>query len=530
MKGLPLIDIVVIVSYFVIVVTIGILTTKKVTSQSDFYIGGRKFGKLLVMMQQFGAGTSNTHPILVAGAVYTFGMAGIWYSWLYMLFMPFLFVLLPIIRRLRMYTTADYFDLRYGKGLAPFFSVSCLASVCVATGTILLGMGQVVEGITQGGIDKNYTVLATAGVGLLYGALGGLVAAALTDVFQGILVIVLSFMLIPPMWSEVGGMTGLHQMLPPEMFSLAMPSGTGADPSKTIGLFAIFMLFINGMLGNLAEGSVQTLQAAKDEKTLQWGNLIGAMLKRTCTIGWALVGLFAAAIWPHLEDPEMCFGMAARQYLPAGLSGLMIACMFAAGMSTVSAFQVIASAIFTRNIYQKYFVKGKEDRHYLMMARISGLVLILCGLVVAYMFTNVTKAVEFWWKLTAMVGPAMMIGLFFRRGNSWGAWASIIVSFTVWWATEVFLAPTNPVWKTVWYQSALYIPAGVAAYFIVSLITNPEDERKLARFYARLNTPVGREHILVESGLEPNPDEIMPEKGYSKHAASDDKIAAEQIK
>lgn len=509
MHGLAVIDIVVIVAYFAVLIVIGILSHKKVSTQSDFYVGGRKFGKFLIMMQQFGAGTSNTHPILVAGAVYTFGMAGIWYSWLYMLFMPVLFLLLPIIRRLRIYTTADFFDLRYSKGLAPFFSISCLASVSVATGTILIGMGQVVEGITGGKIPCNTTVLVTGVIGLLYGCIGGMVAAALADCIQGILIVALSFMLIPPMWSEVGGMAGLHAALPPEMFSLAMPSGANVDPAKNIGLFAIFMLFINGMLGNLAEGSVQTLQAAKDESTLQWGNLFGAMLKRICTVGWALVGLFALVIWPKLDNPELCFGMAAKQFLAPGLVGLMVAAMFAAGMSTVSAMQVIASAIFTRNLYEKYLHKGNHDKHYLLVARLSGLGLVLVGTFVAYQFTSVTKSVEFWWKLTAMVGPAMMIGLFFYRGNSWGAWASIIVSFAIWFYLDRYVGPTDPKWKTVWYQSAVYVPAAVIAYFVVSLITKPEDERKLARFYARLNTPVGKEHILVEAGLESGEDKSI---------------------
>ncbi|HBG26071.1 MAG: hypothetical protein A2Y10_06355 [Planctomycetes bacterium GWF2_41_51] len=503
MHGLAISDIIILFAYFALLIVIGILSHKKVTNQSDFYIGGRKFGKFLIMMQQFGAGTSNTHPILVAGAVYTFGMAGIWYSWLYMLFTPIMFLLLPIIRRMRIYTTADFFDLRYGKGIAPFFSISSLASVSVATGTILIGMGQVVEGMTGGKIPLNTTVLVAGVVGLLYGCIGGMVAAAFADCIQGFLIVALSFMLLPPMWVKVGGFEGLHNVLPPEMFSLAMPSSPMADPAKTIGLFAIFMLFINGMLSNLAEGTVQTLQVAKDESTLQWGYLFGIMLKRVCTVGWAFVGLFSLVIWPKLDNPELCFGMAAKQFLPTGFSGLMVAAMFAAGMSTVSALQVIASAIFTRNLYAKYFVKNKPDSHYLLVARLAGLALVVAGTITAYQFASVTKSVEFWWKLTAMIGPAMLIGLFFYRGNSWGAWASIVVSFGIWFYLDRYLGPTDPKWKTVWYQSAVYIPAAVVSYFVVSLLTKPEDENKLARFFARLNTPVGQEQVLVEAGLEP---------------------------
>jgi Na+/proline symporter len=454
--------------------------------------------------------------------------------------MPLIFVLLPLIRRLRMVTTPDFFDLRYGKGLASFFSVSCLLNVAIATGTILIGMGQVVEGVTDKGIPAKYAIIATAIVGLGYSAAGGLIAAALTDVLQGLLIIVLSFMLVPPMWHAVGGLAGLHAVIPIEKFSLAMPSGAGADSAKTIGLFAIFMLTINGLLGNLVEGTVQAHQAAKNERSLQFGNLFGAMLKRTCTIGWALVGLFSIAVWPNLENPELCFGMAARKFLPPGFSGLMVASLFAAALGCVSAMQVIASAIFTRNIYSKYFVQNKSDQHYLFVARLGGLAIVIAGLITAMFFSNVTKSVEFFWKISAMVGPSMLLGLFFRRGNSWGAWASIVVSATTWMFAQFMLAPQavdsifyslsqsvvssmpaflhagTAQWNTVWYQASLYIPAGVAAYFIVSLLTKPEEESRLCRFYARLNTPVGQEQLLIDSGLEPNPEEIMPHKSQTK--------------
>ena len=388
MFGLPLIDIIVLLAYFVVITVIGLHSAKKVSTQGDFYVGGRRFGKLLVIMQGFGVGTSNTHPVLVAGAVYTFGMAGIWYSWLYMLFMPIIWIIQPISRRLRIYTSADYFDLRYSKGLGPFFSVSALLNLALMVGTMLLGMGQIIEGTTDGALSKNLVVPFAALVIILYGTAGGMLAAALTDIIQGVMVVILSFMLLPPLFLEVGGFEGLHAVIPAAKFSLAMPKG--GDAANTIGLFAIFMLFLNGIMGNLVEPTKQTEQAAKDEWTLRLGGLIGGLMKRTCTVAWALIGLCAIVIWPNLENPEACFGMATRQFLPVGFSGLMIACMMAAAMSTCDAIMVCASAIFSRNLYAKYINKIGTDKHYLLVARIAGIVSVLCGLVVAFCLSIVT--------------------------------------------------------------------------------------------------------------------------------------------
>lgn len=518
MLGLPWIDFLVIVGYFGLVTLIGLASVKKVSTQGDFYVGGRRFGKFLTIMMSFGVGTSNTHPITVSAAVYKFGMSGIWYSWLYMLFMPVQWVLEPLIRRLRIYTTADYFDIRYCKGLGPFFSISAMFNIGIMIGTMLIAMGQLVEGISGGRCQSEYVIPATAVVVMIYGTAGGLLAAALTDVLQGLLVIVLSFMLLPPMFSAVGGLDGLHAALPAAKFSLAMPAGSKA--SEGLGVFAIFMLCINGIMGNLIEPQAQTKQSAKDEWTLRLGVQIGSLLKRICTVGWALVGLCAIVIWPNLDDPEQAFGMASRKYLPVGFSGLMIASMMAAAMSTCSAVMVAGSAIFSRNLYARFVRKSATDRHYLMVARVVGVLLVCVGLWVAFSLRSVIGAVELWWTLTAFVGPTLLLGLFIRRGNSWGAWACMAVSAAVWLLTKYdVIVPANaPKWDTVWYQAALYLPAGILAYMVVSFLTPPEDRTKLDRFFARLNTPVGEEAALIATGLEPHPEEILAYRPSPKPA------------
>jgi len=424
--------------------------------------------------------------------------------------MPALWILEPLVRRLRLYTTADYFDLRYSKGLGPFFSVSALLNIGIMIGTILIAMGQIVEGITAGSLSREWIIPIAALVVVLYGTAGGLLAAALTDVVQGVLVVLLSLMLLPPLFSAVGGLEGLHAALPAERFSLAMPEGE--DPSETIGLFAIFMLFINGIMGNLVEPQAQTKQAVKDEWTLRIGGQTGAFMKRICTVAWALVGLCALVVWPDLEDPEMSFGLATRRFLPVGFSGLMIACMMAAAMSTCDALMVCGAAIWSRNLYARFIRTAQSDRHYLLVARIAGVLLVGLALGVAFWFESVTEAVEFWWKVTAFVGPTLLLGMFMRRGNSWGAWACMLISAAVWFLTEhnIIVSEADLRWDTVWYQAVLYLPAGIAAYLGVSFLTPPEDDQKLARFFARLNTPVGQEDVLIKTGLEPHPEEILP--------------------
>lgn len=78
MLGLSLLDIVVIFLYLLGITGIGVWTYKKVHDTGSFFIGGRKFGKILTIAHSFGAGTHTDQPVSVTGAAYEVGMAGIW--------------------------------------------------------------------------------------------------------------------------------------------------------------------------------------------------------------------------------------------------------------------------------------------------------------------------------------------------------------------------------------------------------------------------------------------------------------------
>ena len=141
----------------------------------------------------------------------------------------------------------------------------------------------------------NEIVVAMTVMFILYSFVGGLVAAAWTDLFQGVLIIVLSFMLIPLGWEVVGGLDGMKASLEPFRFSLSTPSG--------IGPWVIAMLTVNGLVGIMAQPHMlATVGTGRDERTCRVGMLFGNFVKRVCTVGWALVGLIVAAMVAQGQD------------------------------------------------------------------------------------------------------------------------------------------------------------------------------------------------------------------------------------
>ncbi len=129
--------------------------------------------------------------------------------------------------------------------MGAIYMVFALCFFIINTGSMLKGAGKVISQATGGDVGVNEIVVAMTVMFILYSFVGGLVAAAWTDLFQGVLIIVLSFMLIPLGWGVVGGLHGMKASLEPFRFSLATPSG--------IGPWVIAMLTVNGLVGIMAQ-------------------------------------------------------------------------------------------------------------------------------------------------------------------------------------------------------------------------------------------------------------------------------------
>jgi Na+/proline symporter len=165
--------------------------------------------------------------------------------------------------------------------------------------------------------------------------------------------------------------------------------------------------------------------------------------------------------------------------------GLLIACVLAANMAACSAFMVDSGALFTRNIYARYLVRGYNDRHYLLVGRLSGLAITLIGVVYAVFFI---KRVLYSFPLTETMSTFMGIGLvggvFWTRANRWGALASMMTALGVNFSVYHFRHQRLDHWDPDSFVAAFL--AGTVALVVASLVTPPEPSRALQAFYARL--------------------------------------------
>lgn len=490
MLGLHPLDIAVILVYLVGIAAVGIWVARKVKSTEGYFLGDRGFGKLLMMGQSFGVGTHAEQPVAVAGAAYQFGISGIWYQWKFIFCTPFYWLIAPIYRRLRCTTTAEVYRDRYGRGLEMVFTIYALIYFMVNQGSMLRGAAKVFEAATGGGISSDAAIIGMVVVFVLYSYMGGLVSAAVTDFIQSFLIIIMSVLLIPYGLYAIGGVEVMHQELPSGMFNLWQ--------SAEIDGFFIVMLTISSLVGIAAQPQhMASIGTGKTEMNCRVGFTYGNFIKRFCTIGWAFAGLIVAVkVLPaEMGDRENAFGVACQRFLPVGCVGLMIACVLAANMSTCSALMVDTGALFTQNLYRPYVNNRATDGHYLLVGRLAGAGITLGAIGVSFVIPHVLDGLLFSENLAALIGVSLVAAIIWRRANRWGAAASFLIGLGVYYgcawgratADGDFVLKTFMKWHA---DFSLYsLSAGTLAMVVVSLLTPPEDPKRLDEFYQRLHTP-----------------------------------------
>ena len=413
-------DWIILIGYLIVVAAIGLAAGMRVKDTDHYFLGKRRFGKWLMIGQSFGIGTHAEMPVSLAGAVYTMGMSGIWFHWKNLFATPFYWVMAPVFRRIRRTTIAELTEDRFGPWMGGVYTLFALCFFMLNTASMLKGAAKVINQAVGGGVGVNEVVITMTVIFILYSFVGGQLATAWTDFFQGFLILALSFMLIPLGWSAVGGLGGMKESLEVYKFSLATPEG--------ITPWVILMLTLNGLIGIMSQPHMlAAVGTGKDEYTCRVGFLYGNFVKRVCTVGWALVGLIAATMVAKgmygitsLSDPEDAFGLAIHHLLFPGSLGLMVASILAANMSTCSAFMVDGGALFTQGFYRQYIASGKPDRHYLWVGRVSGFVVTMLGVLYALFFLErVLYSFLLTETLATFMGISLVGGIVWSRATRW---------------------------------------------------------------------------------------------------------------
>jgi len=523
--GLHIADILVLGLYLVGITIIGVWAARRIKNIADFFMP-RRFGKVMMITHAFGTGTHSDQAVSVASKSFTNGLSGIWYQWLWLFATPFYWLIAPVMRRFRAITTADVFEARFSPSVAMLFAVVGMLNLSINIGVMLKGAGAVIDASTTGLVSSNVAIAAMTVMFVIYGIAGGLSAAIITDFIQGVLTIVFSFVLLPFILSAVGGLQGIHEAIKdPGMLSLVAPA--------EIGFFYITVIAFNGLVGIVTQPhTMGNCAAGKTEMEGRVGWMFGNFIKRVCTVAWCLTGLGAVVYFAGRDvEPDHIFGLVAAEFLPKiahGILGLFLAALLASVMSSCDSFMIASSGLFTENIYKR-LLPEKTAKHYVFVARVASLIIVVGGVGFAYRLEGVVEGLEIFWKISPMMGIAFWLGLFWRRTTATGAWASTLTAFGMWWLTtqEFFISWLGSLSMAesltfvfvkdgvaevyMPWQMVFYLSAGTIAGIVVSLFTKPVSDERLDNFYALVRTPVKPDEQVSVPCTLPD-DAVVPEK------------------
>ncbi|MGI9474678.1 MAG: sodium:solute symporter family protein [Rubripirellula sp.] len=458
---MQLIDYLVLITYFLVMIAIGIWAMRRVSDQEDYFMGGRGFGKLLQTFAAFGAGTGAHEPVQVGSTAWTSGLSGVWSALMWLFVTPIYWITAVWYRRMRHLTLGDWFVERYeSRSMGVAYTLFAIVFYMVYLSTMFSAIAKFAGpllGVENGwfGYELKYTLVPLiAGIVILYGVLGGLTAAYWTDLIQGLFIILLSVLLIPyGLWAlaaEFGGpgeqglMDGfriMHERVPSDYFSLFSGPSSGDFPVQYI-----ISLSLLGMVGIVVQPHFIATGggSAKSEDEARIGLVVGNFLKRICTVGWALTALISLALLAGsveiAEDPDQVWGVAAREILGPlnlGLVGLMLACLLAAMMSSADTYMIVTSGLVVRNVYAAYINPNAGEKQYVLVGRLTGLVIIMGAAVVALTYADVFAQFKMAMELPILFAAPFWLGMYWRRVNRTAVWGTILFSLLVFFVLPV---------------------------------------------------------------------------------------------
>lgn len=482
--GLHVIDAFLIVLYFVIIIWIGKRLQERIHNTEDYFLAGRKMGKLYQFFLNFGASTDASQAAAVSREIYRQGIAGMWIQFLVLFLTPFYWFTAMLFRRARLTTIGDLYTERFesrslGAAFATFTIIMALigsaVGYMVAAKTFMaltpkpaaeytveeqLSADQFNEyrdlrqTYLEGNLpDENreryeelksldsqgklrsyvsyvkpvYFYFIYGSLVCIYVVLGGFAAAAVTDLLQGILMIFFSCLLIPVGLAAIGGFKGLHASIPEHMFWLFGTETLSEYAWYTIAAMALANLV--AIIGVAA--GMQVSGSAVDENTARFGMIGGLMFKRLMMISWAMAGLIAIGLYAgELHDPDMIWGYMTKQLLGPGLIGIMMVGVLAANMSSLDAMAVSLSALFVRQVYMP-LEPNKSEKHYISVGRIVIVALIFGGIGMALYISNLLELFKYFISMPAIFGAPVWLGFTWRRLSRSAVTTQIVISFII---------------------------------------------------------------------------------------------------
>ena len=250
-------------------------------------------------------------------------------------------------QRARIISPVEFLEARYNPVLRQVLAWTGIPLKVIDDGLKIYATGIFVS--VGMGYDLRMSILVSGLVMLLYTFMGGLWAVMVTDYVQFIVLTLGVVVLFPLVFSRLGSFEALFAGAPADF---ASPVGGPITPLYVLAFYLLIMLSYNG---NWAYA--QRFYSVRDEREARKAGMLAVGLKIIGPPLFILPAMAARTLMPELmvppNSPQYTYAALALEFLPAGLMGLMIAAMFSATMSTLSADYNVMASVITEDFYRR---------------------------------------------------------------------------------------------------------------------------------------------------------------------------------
>jgi Na+/proline symporter len=513
---LDTLDWAVVAAYGAIALAVGLYFARRAGQGiTEFFLSGRKLPWWMLGTSMVATTFSTDTPNLVTDLVRTGGVSQNWLWWAFLITgMCTVFFYAKLWRRSGVLTDMGFYELRYSgrpaaflRGfravyLGVFFNVMIMATVTLAAikiGGVLLGL------------DKYATVLIAGAITVVYSATSGLWGVVVTDLLLFVIAMVGSvaaagYALAQP---AVGGLRGLVSH--PEIAGKLSLLPDFTDWRTAVPLFVVpvavqwWATWYPGAEPGGGGYVAQRMLAARDEresmKATLWFNIAHYALRPW---PWILVALASLAVYPTLDSLAAAFPdidpsilrhdlayPAMLTFLPHGLLGLVVASLAAAYMSTISTHLNWGASYVVNDFYRRFVAPERSERHYVAVARISTVGLILLALLVSLWLENAMQAFQILLQIGAGTGLIFLLRWFWWRINAWSEISAMVISFLV----AIWFQFGHARLGFPMFHASVQLLTGVAittaVWLVATLLTRPTDRDTLQAFFDAIR-PYGR--------------------------------------
>jgi solute:Na+ symporter, SSS family len=433
--NISILDLLIVISYIIAIIGYGIWRSRNVKDSAGFLVAGRSLGLFVlvatVVMTEFNTATMVGYS--------SFGYQAGFYSQLilFAMFLGFIcytFIVSKRWKRINATSIIELFEIRYNKGFRLLTTFMIVMLLLFFSPAYLRAVGLIFA--SSLGLSLTATVIIISGTVLLFSVVGGLTAVAHTNTLSFIITIIA----LPLMWyftrSHAMDMGGPQQVFEAK-YLVPNPVGMWNDPAMPFSfIFATYVLLF--LIYMQAPWYAQLMTAARNEKIAYASMGIGAVLI-VVLYGIAIqVAAYVKVGFPNLPDPQLALAMSINNWVPVGITGLLLAVILGIGQTTMGTIWNNIVSITSNDIYKRIFHPDASEKKMLRFSRIATLAIAIFTIIVS--ITIVDQVIN-----TLFIGNIIMASLFFPALGGF-----------LWWRTGE---------KAVWITTVLSIIAGFGLLF-----------------------------------------------------------------